>query len=198
MFCSSRAFNQKRGYAAFGKQLANDDEEWIRNRYRGIRKLVDSWKERKDRAFLLRYEDLANHRSEWVDPVSTNYRGWDVYELPPNGQGIAALQILNVLEGFDLASMGRDSVEFWHTLVEAKKLAYEDRARFYADPAMAELPIERLLSKEYARRRAARIDPARAARQGCADRRLPGFIHPGSESGGKSRWPQILGRSMTV
>jgi gamma-glutamyltranspeptidase/glutathione hydrolase len=109
-------------------------------------------------------EDFARHRSEWVEPISTDYRGVTVYELPPNGQGLAALQMLNILEGFDLTAMGRDSVEFWHTLVEAKKLAFEDRARFYADPAFADVPVEGLLSKEYARRRAALIDPRRAAR----------------------------------
>jgi len=108
-------------------------------------------------------EDLAEHRSEWVEPISTEYRGVRVYELPPNGQGIAALQMLNILEGFDLAAMGRDSPAFWHTLVEAKKLAFEDRARFVADPTFAELPVAELLSKEYAQARAALIDPERAA-----------------------------------
>jgi len=110
-------------------------------------------------------EDLDRHRSEWVDPQSTTYRGVTLYELPPNGQGIAALQMLNILEGFDLASMGRDSVEFWHTMIEAKKLAYEDRARYYADPAFAEIPIEGLISKEYGRERAKLIDPERSARR---------------------------------
>jgi len=109
-------------------------------------------------------EDLERHRSEWVEPISTDYRGVTLYELPPNGQGLAALQMLNILENFDLAAMGRDSVDLWHTMVEAKKLAYEDRARFYADPAFAEIPIDGLLSKEYAKKRAALIDPQRAAR----------------------------------
>jgi len=113
--------------------------------------------------FALR--DFAEHRSEWVEPVSTDYRGVTVWELPPNGQGIAALQMLNILEGFDLRSMGRDSAEFWHVMVEAKKLAYEDRARYYADPAFADVPVATLISKEYARRRAALIDRRRAARR---------------------------------
>ena len=99
---------------------------------------------------LLTYEDMAAHSSDWVTPVSTNYRGWDVFELPPNGQGIAALQILNILEGFDVAAMGFGSVEYLHTLVEAKKLAYEDRAKFYADMDFADVPVERLISKKYA------------------------------------------------
>jgi len=102
---------------------------------------------------LLRYEDLAEHHSEWVTPVSTNYRGWDVYELPPNGQGIAALQILNILEGLDIASMGFGSTEYIHAFVEAKKLAYEDRARFYADMDFADVPVETLISKPYAEQR---------------------------------------------
>jgi gamma-glutamyltranspeptidase/glutathione hydrolase len=110
-------------------------------------------------------EDLAGHRSEWVEPVSTTYRGVEVWELPPNGQGIAALQMLNILEGFDLRGMGRDSVDFWHVMVEAKKLAFEDRARFYADPEFADVPVEWLISKEYGRERAALIDMKRAARR---------------------------------
>ncbi len=113
---------------------------------------------------LLRYEDLASHRSEWVTPVSINYRGWEVYELPPNGQGIAALQILNILEGFDLKSMGFGSAEYIHTLVEAKKLAYEDRARYYADMDFVDVPVEWLISKEYAAERRKLISPTRAAK----------------------------------
>ena len=110
-------------------------------------------------------EDFTEHHSDWVEPISTTYRGTTLYELPPNGQGLAALQMLNILEGYDLKGMGRDSAEFWHTLVEAKKLAFEDRARFYADPAFNDLPIAGLLSKEYARERATLIDPGRAARR---------------------------------
>jgi gamma-glutamyltranspeptidase/glutathione hydrolase len=110
-------------------------------------------------------EDLSRHASEWVEPISTTYRGVTVYELPPNGQGLAALEMLNILEGFDLRSMGRDSARFWHVMTEAKKLAFEDRARYYADPAFAEVPIEGLLSRAYAREQAARIDPGRAARR---------------------------------
>ena len=112
---------------------------------------------------LLRYADLAAHTSEWVAPVSSNYRGWDVYELPPNGQGIAALQILNVLEGYDIAGMGFGSAEYIHTFVEAKKLAFEDRARFYADMEFVDVPVERLISKEYAAERRKLIDPRRAS-----------------------------------
>jgi gamma-glutamyltranspeptidase/glutathione hydrolase len=112
---------------------------------------------------LLRYEDMAQHKSEWVTPVSTNYRGWDVYELPPNGQGIAALQILNILEGFDIRSMGFGSAEYLHTLVEAKKLAFEDRARYYADMDFADVPVAALISKAYADERRKLISPDKAA-----------------------------------
>lgn len=101
----------------------------------------------------LSYEDLAAHRSDWVEPVSSNYRGYDVWELPPNGQGIAALQILNVLEGYDLKTAGFGSVEHIHRFVEAKKLAFEDRARLYADPEFNEIPVARLISPEYAEQR---------------------------------------------
>lgn len=113
---------------------------------------------------FLSYEDLANHDSEWVEPVSTNYRGYDVWELPPNGQGIAALQMLNILEQFDLTSMGFGSPEYIHHLVEAKKLAFEDRAKYYADMDFADVPVETLISKDYARERAKAIDPNRAGR----------------------------------
>ncbi len=107
--------------------------------------------------------DLANHKSEWVDPVSTNYRGYDVWELPPNGQGIAALQMLNILEGYDLRSMRFGSPEYLHLLIEAKKLAYEDRAKFYADPDFNKIPVEKLISKEYADKRRKLIDEKNAA-----------------------------------
>jgi gamma-glutamyltranspeptidase/glutathione hydrolase len=112
---------------------------------------------------LLRLADLEAHTSEWVTPVSTNYRGWDVYELPPNGQGIAALQMLNILEGFDLAAMGFGSTEYIHTFVETKKLVYEDRAHFYADMDFQEVPVDRLLSKDYANTRRKLISPEHAA-----------------------------------
>ena len=106
--------------------------------------------------------DLAGHRGEWVEPASTTYRGKTVYELPPNGQGIAALQMLNLLEPHDLRAMGRGA-GWWHLFAEAKKLAFADRARFYADPDFADVPVAGLISKEYAAERQARIDPRRAA-----------------------------------
>ena len=112
---------------------------------------------------FLTYRDMAAHTSEWVEPVATNYRGYDVYELPPNGQGIVALQMLNILEGYDLRRMGYGSAEYLHTLIEAKKLAYEDRAKYYADPDFYNFPVDRLVSKEYAAERRAKIDPEKAA-----------------------------------
>lgn len=114
---------------------------------------------------FLRKRDLAEHRSEWVEPVSTNYRGWDVWELPPNTQGIAVLQMLNILEAFDLRSMGHNSAEYLHHLIEAKKIAYEDRARWYADPDFSRLPVDLLISKPYAQQRRRLLDPRRARRR---------------------------------
>lgn len=114
---------------------------------------------------LLNYDDLAAHHSEWVTPVSTNYRGWDVYELPPNGQGIAALQILNILEGYDIAAMGFGSAEYLHTLTEAKKLAFADRAKFYADMDFVDVPVTNLISKDYAAARRESINPNKASMQ---------------------------------
>ena len=113
---------------------------------------------------FLSYQDLASHQGEWVDPVSTNYRGYDVWELPPNGQGIAALQILNIMEQHDLSSMSHDSAEYVHLFTEAKKVVFEDRAKYYADPAFNQLPVAQLISKDYARKRAQLIDLERAGK----------------------------------
>ena len=117
----------------------------------------------KEQGGYLSYEDLATHTSDWVTPVSANYRGYDVCELPPNGQGIAALQILNILEQYDIEGMGLDSADYIHTFVEAKKLAFEDRAKYYADPAFNDIPVAPLISKGYARERRKLIDPLKAA-----------------------------------
>ncbi|HRO25838.1 MAG TPA: gamma-glutamyltransferase [Luteimonas sp.] len=114
---------------------------------------------------FLSYEDLAAHRGEWVDPVSTNYRGYDLWELPPSGQGIAALQILNLLEPHDLKSYGFGSPEHVHLFVEAKKLAFADRARWYADPAFHPAPVAKLISKDYARERGKLMSMDRALRE---------------------------------
>ncbi|MDR2231607.1 MAG: gamma-glutamyltransferase [Tannerella sp.] len=112
---------------------------------------------------FLNYEDLASYKAEWIDPVSTNYRGYDVWELPPNGQGIAALQMLNILEHYDLQKYGFGSPEHIHYFVEAKKLAFEDRAKYYADPRFNEVPVNTLISKEYAAERFKNINDGKAA-----------------------------------
>src|SRR5215831_13196608 len=107
-------------------------------------------------------EDLAEQHSEWVKPISTNYRGYTVYECPPNGQGLTALLALNILEGFDLASMKRQPGLYYHTLIEATKLAFADRNRYIADPRFTAVPVPELLSKDYAARRRALIQPDKA------------------------------------
>ncbi len=130
--------------------------------YKGsIAKTIDSYMKKHDG--FLSYQDLVDHTSNWVEPVSVNYRGYDVWELPPNGQGTAALQMLNILEGYDISQMGFGSAEYLHVLTEAKKLAYEDRAKFYADPDFSTIPLATLLSKEYATGRRNLIQPDKAS-----------------------------------
>lgn len=118
----------------------------------------------KEQGGFLSYDDFAEYEAEWIEPVSTNYRGYDVWELPPNGQGIAALQMLNILETYDLKSMGFASKEYVHLFVEAKKLVYEDRAKYYADMNFSKVPVKDLISKEYANKRRSLINPERSAR----------------------------------
>ncbi len=118
----------------------------------------------KKQGGFLTYDDMYRHHSEWVEPVSTTYRGYEVWELPPNGQGIAALQILNILEGFDIASMGFGSADYIHVFTEAKKLAFEDRAKYYADPFFGKIPVAELISKKYAAARRKLIDREKAAK----------------------------------
>jgi len=125
--------------------------------YRGaIAQKIVSFSEANGGYFSLK--DLADHHSDWVEPVSTTYRGYDVWELPPNGQGIAALQMLNLIEPYDVRKMGRGSADWFHLFVEAKKLAFADRAKFYADPAFNQLPVAELISKKYAAERGKLID----------------------------------------
>ena len=112
---------------------------------------------------FLSVDDLKSYEPEWINPVSSNYRGFDVWELPPNGQGIAALQILNILEQYDIANMGHNSAEYIHLFTEAKKLAYEDRAKYYADMSFADVPVKQLISKEYALKRNKLINLKKAA-----------------------------------
>src|SRR5579884_1140327 len=107
-------------------------------------------------------EDFRDFQPEWVEPISTTYRGWTVYELPPNGQGIAALEMLNIMEKYPIGEYGHNSAKALHVMIEAKKLAYADMLRYVGDPRSAKIPVEQLKSKSFAAERAARIDPARA------------------------------------
>jgi len=130
--------------------------------YKGdIAKTIANYME-KNGGFLS-YEDLSSHTGNWVDPVSTNYRGFDVWELPPNGQGIAALQILNIIELFDISSMDHDSAEYVHLFTEVKKLVFEDRAKYYADSEFNKIPVTTLISKDYAQKRSGLLNLDRAA-----------------------------------
>jgi len=145
--------------AATYRLLAKDGRDAF---YRGeIARRIVAYSQQVGGLFSMR--DFEDHASTWVDPVSTAYRGYTVWELPPNGQGIAVLEMLNLLEGFDLKSLGHNSAPYLHLLIEAKKLAFADRARYYADPEMAKVPVAQLISKRYAERQRARIDPNRAA-----------------------------------
>ncbi|HZT80057.1 MAG TPA: gamma-glutamyltransferase [Gemmataceae bacterium] len=129
--------------------------------YKGrLAKEIVAFSEKHGGLFTL--EDFEKHTSTWVEPVSTRYRGYDVWEIPPPGQGIAVLEMLNVLEGYDLKKMGPESPDWWHLFVEAKKLAYADRARYYADPDFGKLPTAELISKKYAEARRQRIDMHKA------------------------------------
>jgi gamma-glutamyltranspeptidase/glutathione hydrolase len=131
--------------------------------YRGsIARDIDTFM--KTQGGFLTYDDMSRHHSEWVDPVSTSYRGYEVWELPPNGQGIAALQMLNILEGYNIASMGFGSAGYIHVFTEAKKLAFEDRAMYYADPVFSAIPVTQLISKKYASERRKLINLQKAAK----------------------------------
>ena len=156
----------QRGDIFKNPQLANTLEK-IADRgrdafYKGdIAKTIDAFM--KKNGGFLSYKDLEDHTSTWIDPVSTTYRGYRVWELPPNGQGIAVLQMLNILEGFDFSKIEWGSAEHIHLFVEAKKLAYEDRAKYYADPEFAKIPVDKLISKEYAAERRQLINPEHAS-----------------------------------
>jgi gamma-glutamyltranspeptidase/glutathione hydrolase len=132
--------------------------------YKGeIAKNIVNYSKRVGGYFQL--EDFSNYHAEWVKPESINYKGFDVWELPPNGQGIAALQMLNMLKSLDLKSMGHNSSEYLHTLIEIKKIVYEDRAKFYADPKFSKVPIKELLSMDYAKKRLKHFNKHRANRE---------------------------------
>lgn len=147
--------------AASYRSIARDGAKAF---YRGdIARRIVEWSEKN--GGLITMKDFADHKADWVEPVSTNYRGYDVWELPPNGQGIAALQMLNLLEQHNVRAMGFGSADHLHLFLEAKKLAFADRARHYFDPDFGQPPVEKLISKEYARERGKLIDMQRAATQ---------------------------------
>ncbi len=151
----------KRGEVFRNPQLANSLEKIAQGGrdvfYKGvIAKTIDAFM--KKRGGYLSYRDLADHTSEWVDPVSTTYHGYRVWELPPNGQGITVLEMLNILEKFDFSKMDFGSAEHIHLFSEAKRLAYEDRAKYYADPDFVKIPVDKLISKRYGAERANLID----------------------------------------
>ena len=156
----------KKGDIFVNKGLANTYKEIAKSYgesfYKGeIAKIISKFI--IEQGGFLSEDDLKNYQPEWITPVSSNYRGFDVWELPPNGQGIAALQILNILEQYDISNMGHNSAEYIHIFTEAKKLAYEDRAKYYADMNFADVPVKELISKEYALERNKLIDPKKAA-----------------------------------
>jgi len=149
------------GLARFFETIARDGSEAF---YQGeIAERIVKFSRANGGRFSMR--DFRDHTANWVEPVSTNYRGYDIWELPPNGQGIAALQMLNMLEHFDIASLKPNSAEHLHLFIEAKKLAFEDRAVYYADMDFADVPLKHLISKEYARERVRLINPKRAAQK---------------------------------
>ena len=159
MYCGTIFKNP--GLASFFETLAREGPQAF---YQGdIAGRIVKFSQAQGGRFSLR--DFRDHQADWVEPVSTNYRGYDVWELPPNGQGIAALQILNLLEHFDIGSMKPNSAEHLHLFIEAKKLAFEDRAVYYADPDFEKVPLRKLISKDYAAERVKRIDRNRAAEQ---------------------------------
>jgi gamma-glutamyltranspeptidase/glutathione hydrolase len=145
--------------ARFFEMLSNDGP---RTYYQGeIAERIVRFSEREGGYFTMR--DFEDHEANWVEPVSTNYRGYDVWEIPPNGQGIATLQILNILENFDIGSLEPNSAKHLHLFFEAKKLAFEDRAVYYADMDFADVPLEWLISKEYGKKRAKLINKRHAS-----------------------------------
>jgi gamma-glutamyltranspeptidase/glutathione hydrolase len=152
------AIFQQRNLARTFRTLARGGRDAF---YRGeiARAIVDYC--RKHGGFLS-MEDFAAHKSDWVEPISTIYRGHTLYELPPNNQGLTALILLNILEGIDLQGMRLDPAGYYHTLIEATKIAFADRNRYIADPAFAKVPVQQLLSKDYAAKRRGLLDPKKA------------------------------------
>lgn len=197
----------------FGEIFRNPDLAWTYRQiaahgsdgfYRGeIARRLIAGLERRGSAIVA--ADLAEFRAEWADPISTSYRGWEVFELPPNGAGIAALMMLNIMEmveGYDAAGPAfaegfgaAGSANALHNMIEAKKLAYADMQRYVADPAFAVVPVTAMLNKEYARERAALIDPKRAqSRVAPGSPKLAGSVMFASEGGGDTTYLSVVDR----
>jgi gamma-glutamyltranspeptidase/glutathione hydrolase len=157
--CAGEIFIQK-DLASTLKKIARDGKDAF---YRGeIAEAIVRFSEKNGGLFTLR--DFEDHTSTWVEPIKTDYRGYDIYELPSNTQGLTALMMLNLVEGFDLKSLKHNSARFFHILVEAKKLAFADRDKYIGDPDFAAIPEKWLLSKEYAKERREMIDPEKAGK----------------------------------
>ena len=209
---AARTFLPEGGPPAFGAIFRNPDLAWTYRQiaanggdafYRGeiARRLVEGLERRGS---TMAAADLAEFRAKWADPISTTYRGWDVFELPPNGAGIAALMMLNIMsayaegsgpafaKGYGEAGLSADAL---HVMIEAKKLAYADMQRHVADPNVSTVPVAAMLSKEYARERAALIDPARArARVASGSPKLAGSVMFASEGGGDTTYLSVVDR----
>jgi gamma-glutamyltranspeptidase / glutathione hydrolase len=179
IFCNRDLAWTYRQIAAYGASALSDGEV-------GRRLLMCS----TQHGGTLAASDLAEFEAEWVEPISTTYRGWHIYELPPNGQGLAALMMLNVLENFPIGEFGANSVDALHTMIEAKKLAYADLSRYVADPRFQSVPVAGMLFKDYAAERASLIDPERARDGG-----LPGAI---ASSGGDTTYLSVVDRDGNV
>jgi gamma-glutamyltranspeptidase/glutathione hydrolase len=175
IFCNRDLAWTYRQIAAYGASTLSDGEV-------GRRLLMCS----AQHGGTLAASDLAEFEAEWVEPISTTYRGWHIYELPPNGQGLAALMMLNVLENFPIGEFGPNSVDGLHTMIEVKKLAYADLSRSVADPRFQSVPVAGMLFKDYAAERASLIDPERARDGG-----LPGAI---ASSGGDTTYLSVVDR----
>ena len=167
---AEKTFLPERRPLALGEVFRNPDLAWTYRQiaagggdgfYEGevARRIVDGLERRGS---TMAAADFSEFKARWADPIATSYRGWDVFELPPNGAGIAALLMLNILEGSPLRENGHNSVDALHALIEAKKLAYADMLRYVADPSFADVPVEAMLDKAYARARASLIDASNA------------------------------------
>ncbi|MEO5739901.1 MAG: gamma-glutamyltransferase [Vicinamibacterales bacterium] len=200
---AARTFLPEGRPPSFGEIVRNSDLAWTFRQiaagggdafYRGeiARRLVDGLQRRGS---TMEAADLSEFRAQWADPISTSYRGWDIFELPPNGAGIAALMMLNIMEASPIAGFAHNSADALHLLIEAKKLAYADMLQHVADPDFSQVPVTQMLSKEYARARAALVDPAKAQpRVAPGSPKLAGTVMFASEGGGDTTYLSVVDR----